>query len=125
MGQLKLPSAYREIFLELYHLIQHLTLIDISQGKRLEFVPGVVDKASTHFGQIRTEVKKAKLTSSAEKTFDILQLEQNLDKIDAEEIKQLGDTTQGYVVKKLSRPYLIAINVCEFIQTDITYNVII
>ena len=96
MGQLKLPSAYREIFLELY---QHLTPIDISQGKILEFVPGVVDKASTHLGQIRTEVKKAKLTSSAEKTFDILQLEQNLDKIDAEEIKQLGDTTQGYVVK--------------------------
>ena len=88
-------------------------------------MPGVVDKASTLLGQIRTEVKKAKLTSSAEKTFDILQLEQNLDKIDAVEIKQLGDTTQGYEVKKLSRPYLIAINVCEFIQTDITYNVII
>ena len=62
-------------------------------------MPGVVDKVSTHLGQIRTEVKKANLTSSAGKTFDILQLKQNLDKIDAEEIKQLGDTTQGYVVK--------------------------
>ena len=37
--------------------------------------------------------------SSAEKTFDLLQLEQNFDKIDAEEIKWLGDTTQGYVDK--------------------------
>ena len=61
-------------------------------------MPGVVDKASIHLGQIRTEVKKAKLISSAEKTFDFLQLEQNLDKIVAEEIKWLDDTTQGYAV---------------------------
>ena len=72
MGQLKLPSTYRKIFLELYHLIQHLAP-DISQRNGLEFVPGVVDKASTHLGQKRTEVKKAKLTSSAGKTFDFLQ----------------------------------------------------
>ena len=122
MGQLKLPSVHRKIFLELYYVIQHLTPIDISQGKRLEFVPGVVDKASTLLGHIRTEVKKAKLTSSAEKTFDFLQLEQNLDKIDAEEIKQLGDTTQGYVVKKLSRPYLVFAGMEDGIKYIFTMN---
>ena len=70
-------------------------------------------------------------------------MEQNLDKIDAEEIKRLGDPTKGNEVKKLSRPYLVSaglddgikyiftmspymsqlLSTSEFIQTDITYNV--
>ena len=139
-GATKTAKCVQENISRAASLNSTLAPIDISQGNGLEFVPGVVDKASTHFGQIRTEIKKAKLTSSAEKTFDFLQMEQNLDKIDTEEIKQLGDATQGYVVKKLSRPYLVSagledgikyiltmnpymsesLSMSEFIQTDIT-----
>ena len=109
-GPTKIAKCIQENISRAVSLNSTLTPIDIIQGKGLEFVPGVVDKASTHLGQIRTEVKKAKLTSAAEKTFDFLQLEQNLDKIDAEENKRLGDTAQGYVVKKLSRPYLVLLD---------------
>ena len=70
-------------------------------------------------------------------------MKHNLDKIDAEEIKCLGDPIKGNEVKKLSRPYLVSaklddgikyiftmspymsqlLSTSEFIQTDITYNV--
>ena len=63
--------------------------------------------------------------------------------IDVEELKQLGDSTQGCAIKKLSRPYLVSagledeikfiftmnpymselLSISVFIQTDITYNV--
>ena len=75
-----------------------MTPIDIRQGKGLDFVSGVFDKASTHLGRIRTE---AKLTSAAEKIIEFLQLEQKLDTTDAEELKQLGDSTQAHAIKKL------------------------
>ena len=107
-GPTKTAKCVQENISRAGSLNSTLAPIDRSQGKGLEFVPGVVDKASTHFGQIRSEIKKAKLKSSAEKTFGFLQMEQNLDEIDTEEIKWLGDATQRYVVKKLSRPYLVS-----------------
>ena len=105
-GPTKIAKCAQEKISKAILLNSTFTPIDISQGKGLDFVSGVVDKASTHLGRIRTEVKKAKLTSAAEKTFDILQLEQKLDEIDVEELKQLGDSTQACAIKKLSRPYL-------------------
>jgi len=142
-GPTKIAKCVQENISKAVSLNSTITPIEISQGKGLEYVPGVIDKASTHLGRIRTEVRKAKLTSTAEKTFDFLQLEQTLDKNDAEEIKRLGDATEGYAVKKLSRPYLVSagledgvkyiftmnpymselLSKSEFIQTDITYNV--
>ena len=56
MGQQKFPSVYRKDFNSYILLNSTLTPIDISKG--LHFVPGVVDKASTHLERIRTEVKR-------------------------------------------------------------------
>ena len=35
-----------------------LTPVDISHGKGLEFVHGIVDQGSTNFGRLQQEVKK-------------------------------------------------------------------
>ena len=35
-----------------------LTPVDISHGKGLEFVHGIVDQISTNFGRLQQEVKK-------------------------------------------------------------------
>ena len=86
-GPTKIAKCVQEKNSKAILLNSTLTPICISQGKGLDFVPGVVDKASTHLGRIRTEVKKAKLTSAAQKAFDILQLRQKLDVIDVEELK--------------------------------------
>ena len=57
-GPTKIAKCIQENISRAISLNSTLTPIDISQGKGLEFVPGVVDKASTHLGRIRTEVKK-------------------------------------------------------------------
>lgn len=75
--------------------------MDVSQGKGLEFVPGVVDQASTHLGRIRQEVKKTKTTTNNEKNWNILRLEEHLDKIDLEERKLIGDDEDEKEMKLL------------------------
>ena len=65
--------------------------MDISHGKGLEFVPGVVDKASAHLGRVRQEVKKAKWTAANDKTWNYLCLEEQLDEVDLEESQKIGD----------------------------------
>ena len=62
-GPTKIAKCVQEKISKAILLNSTLSPIDISQGKGLDFVPGVVDKASTYLGRIRTEVKKAKLTS--------------------------------------------------------------
>jgi len=121
-----------------------LTPVDISHGKGLEFVPGVVDQGSTHIGRIRPEVKKTKsATATNEGVWNCCHLEELLDEIDLEESKKINDSTEEREVSSLARPYLLSAGIdngikymhtmnplmvqllseAEFLQTDITCNV--
>jgi len=120
-----------------------LTPVNISHGKGLEFVPGIVDKASTHLGRIRQEVRKTKLTAANDKNWNCLGLEEQLDEVDLEESQKIGDNEDKKEINMLARPYLISagiddgikyihtmnpymgklLSTSEFIQTDITFNV--
>lgn len=59
-GPIKIAKCVKESISKAVSLNSSLKPVDISHGKGLEFVPGVVDQASTHTDRIRQEVKKTK-----------------------------------------------------------------
>jgi len=84
-GPIKIAKCVKESISKAVYLNSVLTPVDISHGKRLEFVPGVVDKANMHLGRVWHEVKKTKLTAANDKNWNCLCLEEQLDKVDLEE----------------------------------------
>ena len=74
----------------------------------MTIVPGVVDTASGHMGKLAREVKKAKLQSLFGSNWNVYEIEDIADKVDAEEDKFTRNRMDSQKVKKICRPYLVS-----------------
>ena len=115
---------------------------EISKGKGLPIVPGVVDRASNHMGKLAREVRKAKSQSVFGSNWNVCEFEDIADRVDAEDDKTTGNDAESQKIKKICRPYLVSAGIengirfvfcanplmneilaqSEFIEADITYN---
>ena len=80
----------------------------VSQGKGLPFIPGAVDSASTHTGQVAQQVKKGQQMASGGSSWDIADFETVANDIDHKDDELSAKTTvEQESLNKLCRPYLI------------------
>jgi len=115
----------------------------IAQGKGISFIPGIVDKASTHIGRISREVKKGRQKGTGGTSWELSRFESIADDIDSKDnilaSNPVADTAK---IQKNSRPYLTSmgyesginfihtmsplmsklLSEAEFAEADITFN---
>ena len=138
----KVCSYVKESISKATKVNPNLKPFEISRGKGLTIVPGVVDQASNHMGKLAREVKKAKSQTLTGSSWNIYEFEEIADKIDGEDDKVTGNTTDSKNINKKCRPYLISAGIengikfifcanplmteilskSEFVEADITYN---
>ena len=96
----------KESILKAANVNPSLKPFEISRGKGLTVVPGVIDEASNHMGRLAREVKKAKSQTLAGSTWNVYDFEDIADKVDAEDENVTGNAADTAKIIKICRPYL-------------------
>ena len=137
-GSARMCSKVKECIQSATTLNPSITPTELYKGVGMPFIPGAIDKGSSHLGRISRQVQKAKHSTPSGSTWDVTKL----DEIDSQDARNSGDKQEDINIHQLCRPYLVSTGMengikyihtmnplmsdllarSKFVEADITYN---
>lgn len=141
-GSSRMCSKVKECIANAAAINPGITPTELYKGVGMPFIPGAIDRGSSHLGRISRQVQKAKQLTPAGSTWNITEFEDLANEIDSQDTKNSGDTQEDINLHQLCRPYLVSTGMeneiqyihtmnplmsdllarSMFVEADITYN---
>ena len=116
----KMCSMVKETIRDVAVLNPTIKPSELAKGKGVPYIPGAVDRGSSHLGRISRELQRAKHSTVGGKTWSVNNFEAVADEIDTNDSKKSGEANNE--LKHLCRPYLCSAGIEDGINYIFTMN---